>query len=271
MQNKFRTRLRELHIPKFVIVTASTILGAIFGVMVDRALQGSLNNQIIGYYLMIVVVLICLIIVTYFLIEIEELVQNRNYTKFIKSKSERLSLMIERIRNAEESIYIISDLSSADETKMAEHKNYLKELNRMIRENPSNEKIKIQRIIVPPYSNTVKTETDAEWIYKIPVADTYLEHFQNLRKKDKVAPKHYHVPRNVSLILIDKKYLFLKPEITYGDENLDTLMDGGIYLEQYTKKGIVSDFVEGFEIMFGGAHKTDITKFSPKTPKNVDK
>jgi hypothetical protein len=74
------------------------------------------------------------------------------------------------------------------------------------------------------------------------------------------AVKHANGPRNVSLILIDNMYLFLKPELTYGDEALDTLMDGGVYLEDYTHEGI-ADFTERFERMHRRATWTNPAEF----------
>jgi hypothetical protein len=266
MQNKIRRRLRELQIPKFVIVAASTILGAVFGVIVDRVLQKSLNNQSAGYYLMIVVALVCLILVIYFLMEIEELVQNRNYTRFITSRPERLNLMIECIKNAKRSIYILSDLSGTEETRMKEHARYIDALNQVMDDNKGNPNFEVKRIVVPPYTRGKETEADPDWIYTASITIAYREHFRRLCEFDETSLKHTNGPRNISVILIDNKYLFWKPELTYGDKALDTLLDGGLYLEDYTREGI-ADFARSFLTMHGRARWTDLTKFNSTKPK----
>lgn len=265
MQNNIRTRLRELHIPKFIIVAASTILGAIFGVIVDRFLQESMDNQSAGYYLMVIVALICLILVIYFLMEIEDLVQNRNFTRFITNKAERLNLMTYYINHATKSIYIISDLSGSNENRMKEHKNYIEALNRVIEDNKGNDEFIVKRIIVPPYASSTNANADPDWIYNLPEKDKekYRKHFSQLRDLQPPSPKYSKGTCNVSMILIDNKYLFWKPEVTHSNEDLDTLLDGGIYLEDYTREGI-ANFAKRFQKMFEWAQPIDLERFGPK-------
>jgi hypothetical protein len=204
---------------------------------------------------MVAVVLVCLIIIGYFLIRIEKLVENRNYTRFITSKAERLNLMTCYIKNAKKSIYIISDLSGTQETQLKEHVEYLTVLNQAI----DGGNVDIKRIIVPAYARSKDVEVDPDWIYRISVTKAYLEHFNRLRKLDKVSPKYINGPCNVSMISIDNKYLFWKPEVTYGDATMDRLLDGGLYFEDYTREGI-TDFAERFRTMFDLAQPIDLAR-----------
>jgi hypothetical protein len=251
-QEKFRP-------PEFITGAVSGILVALLSKVVGDVVQKSLNNQIVGYYLMAVVALVCLILIGYFLIRIEKMVENRNFTRFITSKPERLNMMTECIKNAQRSIYILSDLSGTDETRLEEHEKYLKALNQVI----DDKKVEVKRIVVPAYAGGKDTEVDPDWIYKMPVTKAYLGHFNRLRKLDKVSPKYSNSRCNVSMILIDNKYLFWKPEITHGDAALDTLLDGGLYLEDYTREGI-ADFAERFRTMFDWAQPINLARFDSK-------
>ena len=58
--------------------------------------------------------------------------------------------MTECIKNAKNSIYIISDLSRTEESEMDEHKNYIAALNRVMDGNKGNPNFKVKRIVVPP-------------------------------------------------------------------------------------------------------------------------
>ena len=254
-----RRYLQKLRTPEFITGAASGILVALMWEAASQAAQSSLNHQIVGYYLMAVIALVCLILVTSSLMRIEKLVENRNFTRFITSKPERLNLMTKCIKNAKRSIYILSDLSGTDETRLEEHEKYLKALNQVI----DDKKVDVKRIVVPAYASDMSTETHPDWIYKAPITQAYREHFRRLYEFDETALKHTNGPRNVSMILIDNKYLFWKPELTYGDKALDTLLDGGLYLEDYTREGI-ADFAERFRIMFERAHFTDLAQFDPK-------
>jgi hypothetical protein len=273
MQAIRTTIYNKIRTPEFITGTATGILAALLLEVISEAVQKSLNHQIVGFLLMAVVALVCLILIGYFLMRIEKLVENRNYTRFITSKAERLNLMAECIKNAKRSIYIISDLSGTEETELEEHKKYIDALNQVINENMFSKDFEVKRIIVPPYASGMNTETDPDWIYKIPFTEeayeAYLEHFRLLREKDKASPKHNYIPRNISMILIDNKHLFWKPELTYGDENLDTLLDGGLYLEDYTHEGI-ADFAERFQDMYDWATPIDLDRLGPEIPKNVD-
>jgi hypothetical protein len=200
------------------------------------------------------------------LMRIEKLVENRNYTRFITSKPARLNLMTECIKNAKRSIYILSDLSGTEETQMEEHAKYIDALNQALDDKKGNTDFEVKRIVVPPYASGMNTETDPDWIYKIPITEAYREHFRRLYEFDETALKHANGPRNVSVILIDNKYLFWKPELTYGDKALDTLLDGGLYLEDYTREGI-ADFAKSFLSMHGRAWWTDPHQFDSTKPK----
>lgn len=265
MQAIRTTIYKKIRTPVFITGTVTGILAALLLGAFSEAIQKSVNHQIVSFLLMAVVALVCLILTGYFLMRIEKLVENRNYTRFITSKAARLNLMTECIRNAKRSIYIISDLARTKETQMEEHKKYIDALNQVMDDNKGNPDFDVKRIIVPPYASGMNTETDPDWIYKIPVTEAYRGHFRRLREFDQVSPKHSSGPRNVSVILIDNKYLFWKPELTYGDAALDTLLDGGLYLEDYTREGI-ADFAERFRIMFERAQFTDLAQFGPKKP-----
>jgi hypothetical protein len=56
--------------------------------------------------------------------------------------------------------------------------------------------------------------------------------------------------------LIDKKYLFWKPELTSGNKDLDKLLDGGLFLEDFTQE-VTADFAEAFLKMHKKATWTD--------------
>jgi len=258
-----RRYFQKLRTPEIITGAASGILAALLWEAVGEAAQNSLNHQIVGYFSMAVIALVCLILVNSSLMRIKKLVENRNYTRFITSKPERLNLMTECIKNAKRSIYILSDLSGTEETQMEEHAKYIDALNQVMDDKKGNPNFDVKRIIVPPYASGMNTETDPDWIYKIHVTEAYREHFRRLREFDQVSPKHNNGPRNVSVILIDNKYLFWKPELSYGDAALDTLLDGGLYLEDYTREGI-ADFAERFRIMFERAQFTDLAQLGPK-------
>jgi len=64
--------------------------------------------------------------------QIEKLVRKSNKAQFITSKPGRLNKMIECIKEAERSIYILSDLSGTEETRLEEHEKYLNALNQVL-------------------------------------------------------------------------------------------------------------------------------------------
>ncbi len=264
-----RRYLAKLRTPEVITGAASGILVALLWEAVSQAIQNSLNHQEVGFYLMAMIALICLILVGYTLIRIQKLVANRNYTRFITSKSARLKLMTECIKNAKKSIYILSDLSVAEETKMDEHENYLAALHEVVDNNKGNPNFEVKRIVVPPYASNINAETDPDWIYKILATQAYQayqEHFRRLDDFKETAVRHANGPRNVSVILIDNKHLFWKPELTYGDRALDTLLDGGLYLEDYTQEGI-ADFAKSFLSMHNRAPWTNPNRFDSIKPK----
>jgi hypothetical protein len=237
-----RNTLQRLRTPEFITGTATGILAALLLEAISEAVQKSLNHQIVGFLLMAVVALVCLILIGYFLMRIEKLVENRNYTRFITSKAERLNLMTYCINNATKSIYIISDLSDTEETQMDEHEEYLEALNQVMK----SKKVEVKRIVMPPYVNGKDSAVDFDWIYTTPTKPAYQKHFKLLQDYDNYAMSHTNVPLNVSMILIDNKYLFWKPELTYGDKELEKLFDGGLYWEDYTLEGL-AHFIKTFE------------------------
>jgi hypothetical protein len=263
-----RTRLQKLRTPEFISGAASGILATVMSKAVGEVIQKSLNNQVMGYYFMVVVALVCLILISYFLMRIEKLVENRNYAQFITSKPERLNKMTSCIKNARRSIYILSDLSGIAENQSKEHKKYIKAINQVIADNKGNKGFDVKRIVVPPSTSGINTETDPDWIYELlakPSYQAYQEHFKQLDDFTETAVKSADGPRNVSVILIDNKHLFWKPELMYGDKALDTLMDGGLYLEDYTLEGI-ADFAKSFLSMHNRATWVNPNKFySTKT------
>jgi hypothetical protein len=268
IKTNIRRYLDQLRTPGFTAGAATTILAALLWELVSQAVQSSLNHQNVGFYLMAVIALVCLILVTNFLKRIEKLVESRNYTQFITSKPVRLNKMTECIKNAKRSIYILSDLSGTDETQMEEHAKYIEALNQVIENNKGNRNFDVKRIVVPPYASGMNAKTDTDWIYKIPVTKAYLKHFSQLRDCKPPSPKYNNGPCNVSMILIDNKYLFWKPEITHSDAYLDTLLDGGLYLEDYTHEGI-ADFAERFRDMFDWAQPINLAQFGPYPPKKT--
>jgi len=233
---------------------------------VSEVAQKSLNHELFGYFSMAVIALVCVIFVISSLMRIEKLVENRNFTRFITSKPERLNLMTECIKNAKRSIYILSDLSRTEESELKEHEKYIDALHQVIDNNKGNPNFEVKRIVVPPYASDINAETDPDWIYELldtPAYKAYQEHITRLHDFKETSVRHANGPRNVSVILIDNKYLFWKPELTYGDKALDTLLDGGLYLEDYTREGI-ADFAERFRIMFERAQFTDLAQLGPK-------
>jgi hypothetical protein len=265
---KIGTNIRE-YLQKFGFIAgaATTILAAFLWEGVSQAVQNSLNHQIVGFYLMVVIALTSLILVSFSLMRIEKLVEKRNYTRFVTSKSTRLNLMMDCIKNAKHSIYILSDLSGTEETQLPEHVKYIEALNQVMKDNYGNSKFDIKRIVVPPSASSKGTKADSDWIYTASITQAYREHFTQMFNFREAALKHANGPRNVSVILIDKKYLFWKPELTYGDKALDTLLDGGLYLEDYTQDGMV-DFAESFLRMHRRAVYTDPNRFKSTKPKN---
>jgi hypothetical protein len=256
---------QEFKSPKFIKGVASGVLAALILDSIIRIVQNTLKYEVASFYMMGLIALICLILVVHFLIRIQELVENRNYTRFIPSKRERLNLMTECIKKAKTSIYILSDLSNIDETRLQEHEKYIEALNQVIKDNKGSPGFEVKRIVVP--SNTISNDADSDpnWIYKTPVIGAYLEHFKLLRDFDKVSPKHKNGPRNVSVILIDKRHLFWKPELAFEEEALDSLLDGGIYLEDYSREGM-AEFSKRFKIMFEKAQFTELENFDSTKP-----
>jgi hypothetical protein len=261
-----RGYLQKIRTPEFIAGTASAILTVFLWEAASQAVQSSLNRQNVGFYLMTVIALICLILVTFSLMRIEKLVENRNYTRFITSKPERLNLMTECIKNAKQCIYILSDLSGTEETQLEEHVKYIDALNQVLDDKKGNTDFEVKRIVVPTYASGKDTEADPDWIYTAPITQAYREHFRRLYEFDETSLKHTNGPCNVSVILIDNKYLFWRPELTFGDKALDTLLDGGLYLENYTPEGI-ADVAKSFLIMHGRARWTNPDQFDSTKPK----
>jgi len=236
-----RKYLQSIRTPEFVAGAAVPILVAVLSKVYGGVFQSTLNHPIFGYYLMAVVALVCLIFVAYFLMQIEKLVRKSNKAQFITSKPGRLNKMIECIKEAERSIYILSDLSGTEETRLEEHEKYLNALNQVL----DNKNVEVKRIVVPNYASLNDTEIDPDWIYTAPIAKAYQKHFKRLQECDDTALCHTNVSRNVSMMIIDNKYLFWKPELMYGDKDLDKLLDGGLYLEDFTQE-VTVDFAEAF-------------------------
>ena len=61
-----RKYLQKLRTPEFITGAASGILAALLLEAVSEVVQKSLNHQIVGFYLMAVVALVCLILVRLF-------------------------------------------------------------------------------------------------------------------------------------------------------------------------------------------------------------
>lgn len=253
--------LESLRTP-IIFSAASAILGAFLWEAVSQAVQSSLNHQIVGFYLMVVIALFCLILVTSSLMRIEKLIRKSNNTQFITSKPARLNKMTEYIKEAKESIYILSDLSGTGETKMEEHKKYIAALNEAI----DGKKVKVKRIVVPTYASGKDAVADPDWIYRAPIREVYLNHFKKLHTSDDLALCHTDSARNVSMMIIDNKYLFWKPELTYGDKELDKLLDGGLFLEDYNQE-VIADFIETFQKMHRKATLTYPDQFDSIKPK----
>jgi len=252
-----RKYLQSIRTPEFIVGAAIPILVAVLTKVYGRVFQNTLNHPIFGYYLMAVVALLCLILVTYFLMQIEKLVRKSNKAQFITSKPGRLNKMTECIKEAERSIYILSDLSGTEETQLEEHEKYLNALNQAL----NDKKVEVKRIVVPNHAGEKDNEVDPDWIYTAPITKAYQKHFRLLQECDDTALCHTNVSRNVSMILIDKKYLFWKPELTYGDKDLDKLLDGGLFLEDFTQE-VTADFAEAFLKM----HKKATWTNPQKTP-----
>jgi hypothetical protein len=279
---------------KILVGVAYTIFVAVITDFGGKAIQRSLNLPNIGLYLMALISLLCFIFTVGYLerfeklvenplmrienlvgnslTRIENLVKNRNYTRFITSKADRLTLMIECIKNAKHSIYILSDLADSIETQSKEHVNYLQALDQAIDRNQpidrsqavDSNKFKIKRIVGP-----AKKMKDRNWIYAVPstIAPGYQEHFKHLQEYDKHSLSHATAPLNVSLILIDNKYLFWKPDVTYENE-LRRRLDGGLYLEDYTPEGI-ADFIIAFDGLFKETAWTDPEKAPWNEPAKI--
>lgn len=108
IETNMRRYLQKLQTPEFIIGTASGVSAALSWETASEGAQSSLNYQIVGYYLIAVIALICLILIGNFLMRIEKPVENRNHVRFITSKATRLNLMAKCIKNAKSSIYVIS-------------------------------------------------------------------------------------------------------------------------------------------------------------------
>jgi hypothetical protein len=278
LKTKFGEFLDKNKIFVGVVYTIVVALMTDFG---SQAIQRSLNLSNMGFYLMTLISLLCFIFIVGYLERFEKLVEkslkpigelienaltriekevrNRNFTRFITSKDERLKMMTHYINNATKSIYIISDLSGTEETQLKEHKEYLKALDQVI----DNKNVRVKRIVVPTYTSSKDTEADPAWIYELSITTTYLAHFIHLRDSDKASPKYTNSLCNVSMILIDNKYLFWKPEITHSDTAMDALLDGGLFLEDYTHEGI-SDFAKRFDEMYDCATPIKLDKLITK-------
>lgn len=262
MQNigtKIRKSLQKLAPPEVITGAASGILAALVWEGIGEIAQSSLNHQIVGFYLMALIALVCLIIVGYFMIRIEKLVEKRNYTRFITSKIGRLNLMTDCIKNAKRSIYILSDLSDTKETRLQEHKGYLEALEQVMIAQKGNSSFNVIRIVAPK-----STQDNRDWVFTSSSTEKYIDHFIDMWEFKLYSLRHTNIPCNVSLILIDNKHLFWKPELSYDDETLQRKLDGGLYLEDYTQEG-VREFAELFEEMYAKTDWSDPGKFeSPK-------
>lgn len=265
IKTNIRKYLQSIRTPEFIAGAAISTLLAVLSKVLGGVFQNTLNHPILGYYLMDVVALLCLILIVYFLIRMEKLVENRNYTRFITSKPERLNKMIECIKEAQRSIYILSDLSGTEETQLEEHEKYLNALNQAL----DNKKVEVKRIVMPNSAGGKSTEADPDWIYMAPITKAYQKHFKRLQECDDIALSHTSVSRNVSMMIIDNKYLFWKPELMYGDKDLDKLMDGGLYLEDFTQE-VTGDFTKAFLKMHKKATWTNPEKALWSKPGKLD-
>ena len=265
---KVRATVRELRSPQFIWGAVSGLIAALTLEAILGLVRNTLNHQVAGFYLVLIVALSCVTLVGYFLNSIQQLVENRNFTRFITSKSDRLNLMTQCIKRAKKSIYILSDLDdSGEETELDEHKKYLDALNQVINENMGNRiGFKFVRIVVPPRTLGKGADHDSNWIRDIRVTDPYRKHFELLHRFDPVALKYRTGPQDVKLMLIDDRYLFLKIDLTSNDEKaLNSLLDGGIYLEDYSREGM-SEFSECFRIMHGKGEYIEPEDFHPSKP-----
>lgn len=253
--------------PEFIKSAAYGLVVAIIFGLFSRVIQNTLKFEVVSFYVMGLIALTCLILVVHLLIRIQQLVENRNHTRFITSKTERLTLMTEYIKRARKSIYILSDLSNPEETQLQEHERYLEALNQVIKANMANSKFDFMRIVVPSKSLGKNIDSDPNWIHNVPIDEAYRKHFELLKAFDEICLKYKDGPRNVSIMLIDNKYLFWKPEIAFEEKALDRILDGGIYLEDYSAEGM-TEFSECFRIMHGKALSLQIEpeNFDPTKP-----
>lgn len=163
----------------------------------------------------------------------------------ISDKKTRIQKMIECINKAEERIYIFSDLAEDKETKLKEHSDYLKALNKILTHNRN---IEFLRIIVPPKNIDQTNYTTEMFLSDLKKLTAYSEHFESIIKyrKKSLLVLRGGGQKGIHILVIDYKYLFLVFEEHYKGELLWDVLEGGFFFEDYGKN-ITTHFYKCFD------------------------
>jgi len=223
------------------------IIGAFAQAFIEKYLAPILPMQIIPFISIFLVIIIAAILIGFlsFLLkkinhsidqvrqEFISIFKGKYYTTFIENQTERHKKLIDCIHKAEEEILIFSDLASMDEIRMKEHKQYLDELNYILKNRKS---VKVTRFVVPNPGDE-KLESDADIINWVKRNRAYAEHFEILNKYRERAllALRNSGPTGLSIILVDERYLFLVIEKEYEEKLLGQLMAGGFFFEDFGK------------------------------------
>lgn len=234
-----------------ILVVLSLILGIICSEIVESVTGeiidfGNLPQQIVALCAVVIV-----IFVFYSLYQLLKRFESQLpfYDKIfcsnISDKKRRIQKMIECINNAEERIYIFSDLAEEQETKIKEHSDYLKTLNKILIHNRN---IDFLRIIVPPKNIDHTNYTNEMFLSDLKKLTAYREHFENIinyRRKSLLVLRNGG-QKGIHIMVIDYKYLFLVFEEHYKGEVLWDVLEGGFFFEDYGKN-ITTHFYKCFD------------------------
>lgn len=175
---------------------------------------------------------------------------------FLRNQDQRMEKMIQCINEAEKQIYILSDLSRDDQSERTTHKAFLSSLNTFAAKRENDGNIDITRIIVPPPELDADYKTTAEYYRKIMMRKAYAQHFKLLSKTKSLLGLP-NGPRGISILLIDRRHLFVVLENEFGTTpELKRLLANGFYFQD-SSGTLTASFENCFKEMFKISKQVD--------------
>lgn len=175
---------------------------------------------------------------------------------FMRNQDQRMGKMIQCITEAEKQIYILSDLSRDDLSEKATHRTFLSALNSFAAKRENDRKIDITRIIVPPPELNTDHQSTTEYYKKVMEKKAYAQHFKLLNKTKSLLGLP-NGPRGISILLIDRRHLFVVLENEFGTTpELKRLLANGFYFQD-SSGTLTSSFENCFKEMIKISKQVD--------------